>query len=36
VRVHIISDIEGVAGIVKWGQTGGDQPLYHEGCVRAS
>jgi D-amino peptidase len=30
VRVHIISDIEGVAGIVKWGQTGGDQPLYHE------
>src|SRR3954466_9284829 len=29
-RVHIISDIEGVAGIVKWGQTGGDQPLYHE------
>jgi D-amino peptidase len=31
VRVHIISDIEGVAGIVKWAQTGGDQPLYHEG-----
>ena len=30
-RVHIISDIEGVAGIVKWGQTGGDQTLYHEG-----
>jgi len=30
VRVHIIGDIEGVAGIVKWGQTGGDQPLYHE------
>src|SRR5258708_30437271 len=29
-RVHIISDIEGVAGIVKWAQTGGDQPLYHE------
>ena len=29
-RVHIIGDIEGVAGIVKWGQTGGDQPLYHE------
>src|SRR5881392_819267 len=25
-----MSDIEGVAGIVKWGQTGGDQPLYHE------
>jgi D-amino peptidase len=31
VRVHIISDIEGVAGIVKWGQTSGDQTLYHEG-----
>jgi D-amino peptidase len=30
VRVHIISDIEGVAGIVKWAQTGGDQTLYHE------
>ena len=29
-RVHIISDIEGVAGIVKWAQTGGDQSLYHE------
>jgi D-amino peptidase len=31
VRVHIISDIEGVAGIVKWGQTGGESPLYQEG-----
>jgi len=32
VRVHVISDIEGVAGIVKWGQTGGeDSHLYHEG-----
>jgi D-amino peptidase len=31
VRVHIISDIEGVAGIVKWGQTGGDGPLFQEG-----
>jgi D-amino peptidase len=30
VRVHIISDIEGVAGLVKWSQTSGDQPLYHE------
>jgi len=30
-RVHIMSDIEGVAGIVKWAQTSGDQPLYHEG-----
>src|SRR3954469_4036797 len=29
-RVHIISDIEGVAGVVKWSQAGGDQPLYHE------
>jgi D-amino peptidase len=31
VRVHIISDIEGVAGIVRWDQTSGDQALYHEG-----
>jgi D-amino peptidase len=32
VRVHVISDIEGVAGIVKWAQTGGeDSTLYHEG-----
>ena len=30
-RVHVISDIEGVAGIVRWAQTGGDQTLYHEG-----
>jgi D-amino peptidase len=31
VRVHIISDIEGVAGVVKWGQTGGESStLYHE------
>ena len=30
-RVHIIGDIEGVAGIVKWGQTGGDSPLFQEG-----
>ncbi|HEY2073672.1 MAG TPA: M55 family metallopeptidase [Gaiellaceae bacterium] len=29
-RVHVISDIEGVAGIVKWGQAGGDSPLYQE------
>jgi D-amino peptidase len=29
-RVHVISDIEGVAGLVKWGQTGGDGPLYQE------
>jgi D-amino peptidase len=30
VRVHVISDIEGVAGIVKWGQTGGDSRLFRE------
>jgi D-amino peptidase len=31
VRVHVISDIEGVAGIVKWGQTtGGESALYQE------
>jgi D-amino peptidase len=30
-KVHVISDIEGVAGIVKWDQTGGDSPLYQEG-----
>ena len=30
-RVHVISDMEGVAGIVKWAQTGGDSPLYQEG-----
>jgi D-amino peptidase len=30
VRVHVISDIEGCAGIVKWAQTGGDSPLYLE------
>jgi D-amino peptidase len=33
VRVHVISDIEGVAGIVKWGQTGGDTKLFHEARV---
>src|SRR5271154_4403368 len=33
-RVHVISDMEGVAGIVKWGQTtGGDSRLYQEGRV---
>jgi D-amino peptidase len=31
VKVHVISDIEGVAGIVKWEQTSGDSPLYQEG-----
>jgi D-amino peptidase len=33
VRVHIISDIEGVGGIVKGSQCGGDSPLYQEGRV---
>jgi D-amino peptidase len=31
VRVHIISDMEGVAGIVNQGQTTGGEPLYEEG-----
>ena len=30
-RVHVISDMEGVAGIVKWEQTTGGEPLYEEG-----
>jgi len=30
-RVHIIADMEGVAGIVKWEQTTGGHPLYEEG-----
>ena len=30
-RVHIISDMEGVAGIVKWQQTSGGEKLYDEG-----
>ena len=29
-RVHVISDIEGVAGVVRRGQIGGDLPLYQE------
>jgi D-amino peptidase len=32
-RVHIISDMEGVAGIVKWQQTSGGEKLYDEGRV---
>jgi D-amino peptidase len=32
-RVHIISDIEGVAGIVKWEQARGGEKLYDEGRV---
>jgi D-amino peptidase len=31
VRVHIISDMEGVAGIVKWEQVTGGEPMYEEG-----
>ena len=31
VRVHVISDMEGVAGIVKWQQVGGGEALYEEG-----
>src|SRR5215213_3165679 len=30
-RVHIISDMEGVAGIVVWEQTTGGNPMYEEG-----
>jgi D-amino peptidase len=30
-RVMVISDMEGVAGIVKWEQVDGGQPLYEEG-----
>jgi D-amino peptidase len=33
VRVHVISDMEGVAGIVKWQQTSGGEKLYDEGRV---
>src|SRR5256714_9587333 len=30
-RVHIISDMEGVAGIVKWQQVTGGHEMYEEG-----
>ena len=30
-RVLVISDMEGIAGIVKWEQTTGGEPLYEEG-----
>jgi len=33
VRVHVISDMEGVAGIVKWQQTTGGEKAYDEGRV---
>ena len=29
-RVHVISDLEGVSGIVKGPQTAGGEPLYEE------
>jgi len=31
VRVHVISDMEGVAGIVRWQQVAGGEKLYDEG-----
>jgi D-amino peptidase len=31
VRVHVISDMEGVAGIVKWEQVSGGETLFEEG-----
>ena len=30
-RVHVISDMEGVSGIVKWEQVSGGEPQYDEG-----
>ena len=29
-RVHVISDLEGVSGVVKAGQTGGGEPMFEE------
>jgi D-amino peptidase len=31
VKVHVISDMEGVAGIVRWEQVGAGQAMYEEG-----
>jgi len=31
VKVHVISDMEGVCGIVKWEQVTGGEPMYEEG-----
>jgi D-amino peptidase len=31
VRVHVISDMEGVSGIVKWEQVSGGEAMYEEG-----
>ena len=33
-RVHVSSDVDGAAGIVKWEQTTGGEPLYEEGRKR--
>src|ERR671929_788726 len=30
-RVFVVSDMEGVAGIVRWEQTSGGKPMYEEG-----
>src|SRR4029079_4363460 len=30
-KVHVISDMEGVAGITKWNQVNGGDPMYEEG-----
>src|ERR671922_122490 len=30
-RVHIISDMEGVSGIVRWEQVSGGEAMYEEG-----
>jgi D-amino peptidase len=31
VRIHVVSDMEGVAGIVRWQQVDGGAPMYEEG-----
>ncbi len=30
-KVFVVSDMEGVSGVVKWGQTSGGAPMYEEG-----
>jgi D-aminopeptidase len=30
VRVHIVSDMEGVCGVTRWEQTAGGAPMYEE------
>ena len=32
-RVHIISDMEGVSGIVKWEQVSGGEPLFEDSVM---